>query len=70
MSKYILTRKQADIFTIQWERLHAKNQQTESLYMFLIKKQALHMADELFHDGVKSDKLERLKKELINKDRA
>ena len=42
MPQYVLRRKQVDELTVEWEKEHDKAEQTESLTMFLIKKQAFN----------------------------
>ena len=64
---YLMTRKEVDEAVIAWEKLHGKDEQTESMAMYLVKQQFLHMADELFKDGLCFNKLESAKEKLEGK---
>jgi hypothetical protein len=51
MSKYILPRKRVDEMVIEWEKMHDKNEQTESLTMFIARKQAEYLLKEFIDNG-------------------
>ena len=51
MSKYILPRKRVDEMVIEWEKMHDKNEQKESLTMFIARKQAEYLLKEFIDNG-------------------
>ncbi len=68
MSKYLLSRKAVDVYTIEWEKLHSKSEQTESLTRYIAKKQAIYLLDILIKEGWDEQKAkEELQKILGNK---
>ncbi len=66
MSKYLMSRKNIELAVLEWEKLYAKGATRQSMPMFIRDKQALYMAEQLFLEGIHSEKLEQLKKELEN----
>lgn len=66
MSKYLMSRKSVELAVLEWEKLHAKGTNKQSMPMFVRDRQALYMAEQLFLEGIHSEKLEQLKKELEN----
>lgn len=51
MGRYLLSRKMIDINVIEWEKMHDKNQQKESLPMFIAKRQTEYLLNTLLENG-------------------
>lgn len=69
MSKYLLSRKAVDLKIIQWERLHDKNEQKESMPMFIARQQAKYLLGTLVEKGFDVNQAKIELNNILEKDR-